>query len=52
MPDKYIADAKERAERAELRDWGTDDAAWKTAQKRDELKYYEHSTFKTQCSKN
>lgn len=41
VPDKYIADAKERAERAELRDWGTDDAAWKTAQKRDEIKYYE-----------
>lgn len=41
VPDRYLADAKERAERAELRDWGTDDAAWKTAQKRNEIKYYE-----------
>ena len=41
VPEKYHSDAKERAERAELRDWGTDEAAWKTAQKRDELKYYQ-----------
>ena len=41
VPEKYHADAKERAERAELRDWGTDESAWKTAQKRDELKYYQ-----------